>query len=187
MLAVMFANGGLDAVALHPESKAAKAEPVITPIAAESGASDEPTTWVRVNGIAQVTAGLRLAVGKLPRLSAVVLASAFVPTTLAGHRFWEEDDPAKRSGQTISFSEGRVDAWRAAARRSRHRGTTLGVVAPATSCRARERSDPRGSLAVHCRLTVARDPAGQLRRVERNEAPPTNGGASSREVQRFVQ
>jgi putative oxidoreductase len=54
-------------------------------------------------GFAQVTAGLTLALGKLPRLSAVVLAGSLVPTTLAGHRFWEEDDPAKRSAQTIQF------------------------------------------------------------------------------------
>jgi putative oxidoreductase len=102
MIAGMFVYGGLDA-ARHPESKAAKAEPVITPIAAELGASSEPTVWVRVNGVAQVSAGLTLALGKLPRLSAVVLAGSLVPTTLAGHRFWEEDDPAKRSAQTIQF------------------------------------------------------------------------------------
>jgi putative oxidoreductase len=102
MLAAMFVYGGLDAVR-HPESKAAKAEPVIAPIAAELGASDEPTHWVRLNGIAQMTAGLTLALGKLPRLSAVVLAGSLVPTTLAGHRFWEEDDLEKRSAQTIQF------------------------------------------------------------------------------------
>ncbi len=100
MLGAMFVYGGLDA-ARHPESKAAKAEPVIAPIAAELGA--EATDWVRCNGIAQVTAGLTLALGKLPRLSAVVLAGSLVPTTLAGHRFWEEDDAAKRSAQTIQF------------------------------------------------------------------------------------
>lgn len=98
----MFVYGGLDA-ARNPEPKAAKAEPVITPIAAELGASDEPPAWVRFNGIAEVSAGLTLALGNLPRLAAVVLAGSLVPTTLAGHRFWEENDPARRSAQTIQF------------------------------------------------------------------------------------
>jgi putative oxidoreductase len=102
MLAGMFVYGGVDAVR-HPESKAEKAEPVIAPIAAELGASEEPTDWVRFNGVAQVTAGLALALGRLPRVSALVLAGSLVPTTLAGHRFWEEDDPAKRTAQTIQF------------------------------------------------------------------------------------
>ena len=35
------------------------------------------------------------------RPAAVVLAATLVPTTLAGHRFWEEDDPAARRHQTI--------------------------------------------------------------------------------------
>lgn len=102
MLAGMFVYGGVDAVR-HPESKVEKAEPVIDQIAAGLGASDDPTGWVRFNGVAQVTAGLTLAVGKLPRVSALVLAVSLVPTTLAGHRFWDEDDPAKRAAQTIQF------------------------------------------------------------------------------------
>jgi putative oxidoreductase len=102
MLAGMFVYGGVDAVR-HPESKAEKAEPVIDQIAAEFGGSDDPADWVRFNGIAQVAAGLTLALGKLPRMSALVLAVSLVPTTLAGHRFWDEDDPAKRAAQTIQF------------------------------------------------------------------------------------
>jgi putative oxidoreductase len=102
MLAGVFVYAGFDA-ARHPDSKAATAEPVVVPIAEQLGASGEPADWVRFNGIVQVAAGLTLALGKLPRLSAVVLAGSLVPTTLAGHRFWDEDDPAKRSAQTIQF------------------------------------------------------------------------------------
>jgi len=32
-----------------------------------------------------------------------VLAATLVPTTAAGHRFWEEEDPAQRSNQRIHF------------------------------------------------------------------------------------
>ena len=48
-------------------------------------------------------AGLALATGRAPRLSASVLAVTLVPTTAAGHRFWEEQDPARRSAQRIHF------------------------------------------------------------------------------------
>jgi len=44
-----------------------------------------------------------LAVGVRPRLAAGALAFSVVPTTLGGHRFWEKDDPAERSQQTINF------------------------------------------------------------------------------------
>jgi uncharacterized membrane protein YphA (DoxX/SURF4 family) len=58
---------------------------------------------VRINGAAQVVAGATLALGWFPRLSALVLAGSLVPTTVAGHRFWEEDDPKAKSQQTIHF------------------------------------------------------------------------------------
>ena len=44
-----------------------------------------------------------LATGKAPRLSSFVLAVSLVPTTLGGHRFWEESDPQKKANQKIHF------------------------------------------------------------------------------------
>ena len=35
--------------------------------------------------------------------SALALAGSLVPTTLAGHRFWEEEDDAARAQQTFQF------------------------------------------------------------------------------------
>lgn len=63
----------------------------------------DPEVLTQVNGAVMVGAGLLLAVGKLPRLSAAALAATIVPTTLAGHRFWEVDDPEERSAQQIHF------------------------------------------------------------------------------------
>ncbi len=63
----------------------------------------DPATLVRINGGAQVLAGLALATGRVPRLSALVLAGSLVPTTYAGHPFWEEKDKATRSAQRIQF------------------------------------------------------------------------------------
>jgi multidrug efflux pump subunit AcrA (membrane-fusion protein) len=51
----------------------------------------------------QVLAGSLLAIGKFPRLSAAALAASLLPTTAAGHRFWESDDKQERSQQQIHF------------------------------------------------------------------------------------
>jgi putative oxidoreductase len=58
---------------------------------------------VRGNAIAQVVGGTLLALGRAPRLSALVLAGSLVPTTVAGHGFWAIDDPATRKLQWIQF------------------------------------------------------------------------------------
>src|SRR5512134_1156506 len=63
----------------------------------------DPAALVRLNAAAQVGAGLALATGRLPRLSSLVLAASLVPTTAAGHPFWDVDDPAQRSQQRIHF------------------------------------------------------------------------------------
>ena len=63
----------------------------------------DPATLVRINGAAQVLAGLALATGRAPRLSALVLTGSLLPTTYAGHPFWEEKDKAARAAQRIHF------------------------------------------------------------------------------------
>jgi putative oxidoreductase len=98
MLASIFVAGGLDA-ALHPEAKSPAAEKVLSTLNLPA----EHTDVVRANGIAQVAAAVLLATGRLPRLASLVLLGSLVPTTLAGHRFWEEDEPAARAGQRIHF------------------------------------------------------------------------------------
>jgi uncharacterized membrane protein YphA (DoxX/SURF4 family) len=44
-----------------------------------------------------------LATGRMPRLASWALASTMVPTTVGGHRFWEESDPQARQNQQIHF------------------------------------------------------------------------------------
>jgi uncharacterized membrane protein YphA (DoxX/SURF4 family) len=102
MLASMFVVGGLDALT-NPEPKAAKAEDVAPPIARKLGLPDDTATLVRINGAVQVGAATLLALGRLPRLCAAMLAATLVPTTLAGHRFWEEGDGAARANQRTHF------------------------------------------------------------------------------------
>jgi len=58
---------------------------------------------VRANAAVQAAAGAALAVGVLPRVSAVALIGSLVPTTMAGHAFWKVDDPAARKQQQVQF------------------------------------------------------------------------------------
>lgn len=58
---------------------------------------------VQVNAGVQTVAGATLALGILPRLSAITLIGSLVPTTLAGHAFWDIEDPGQRAAQQIQF------------------------------------------------------------------------------------
>ena len=66
---------------------------------------DDPTTLVRLNAAAQVGAGLMLATGRMPRVAAGELAGTLVPTTVIGHPFWTEDEPAARRQQRMQFAK----------------------------------------------------------------------------------
>ncbi len=48
-------------------------------------------------------AGSLLAMGKFPRLAALAIAATLVPTTLAGHRFWEADKEEDQAQQRMHF------------------------------------------------------------------------------------
>jgi uncharacterized membrane protein YphA (DoxX/SURF4 family) len=63
----------------------------------------DPQTVTRTVAGAQIGAGALLTLGRFPRLSSMLLAGSLVPTTLAGHRFWEEKDPEERYRQRGNF------------------------------------------------------------------------------------
>jgi putative oxidoreductase len=103
MLAGVFIAGGMD-VLRNPEPRANVVKPVVEKIAAVvSFAPSDPTTAVKLNAMVHVGAGGMLAAGILPRLAALALATSMVPTTLAGHGFWEVEDPAQRARQRTQF------------------------------------------------------------------------------------
>jgi putative oxidoreductase len=103
MLASVFVWGGVEALR-HPEPKAPAADRVGPAIAQKIPyLPDDPESLVKLNAAVQVGAGSLLALGRFPRLSALLLAVSLVPTTLAGHRFWEEDDPQERYRQRGNF------------------------------------------------------------------------------------
>jgi putative oxidoreductase len=103
MLASMFVTGGLHSLR-SPKDVAPAAEPVVRPVADRVNALPDGTEHlVRINGAVQVAGGIMLGLGRCPRLAALAVAATLVPTTLAAHRFWEEDDPAARAQQRIHF------------------------------------------------------------------------------------
>src|SRR3954463_5144872 len=102
MLAAMFVTGGVDSLR-HPESKVPTAESVAPKVADAIGVSTDTVTLVKVNGAVMAGAGALLALGKLPRLAALALAGTLVPTTIAGHRFWDETEERARAMQRIQF------------------------------------------------------------------------------------
>ena len=102
MLASMFIFGGASALK-SPGRRAEKAQPVADAIATATDVHIDGATLVRANAAVHLAAGLGLATGRLPRLSALALAATMPPTTAAGHQFWNETDPAQRTNQTIHF------------------------------------------------------------------------------------
>lgn len=58
---------------------------------------------VKVNGVAQIGLSSTMALGIAPRLSALGLIGSLVPTTLAGHAFWEQDDAGEKKNQALQF------------------------------------------------------------------------------------
>ncbi len=111
LLAAIFISGGLDQL-LRPEGKAEPAQPIVNktapaldqvreklPVAPPTDAN----TWVQVDGAVKLGAGALLALGRVPRLAAAALAASLVPTTIAGHPFWEMKDKSERTAQQIHF------------------------------------------------------------------------------------
>lgn len=109
LLASMFVVGGVNALKNAP-ALAARAKPTadrLRPLWEKAVPAvklpEDTVTLVRINGAAQVVAGLALARGRAPRLSSTILAASLVPSTVAGHQFWNESDPDARTDQQIHF------------------------------------------------------------------------------------
>ena len=93
LTAGMFISGGWDAFR-EPGGRAKAPAKIGLP---------ESAALVRANGLGMAAAGAAMAVGIKPRLAAVALAGMLVPTTLAAHRFWEQEEEQGRRMQQIQF------------------------------------------------------------------------------------
>jgi putative oxidoreductase len=109
MLASTFVFGGIQALrntpALAEASKPVNDEirDLADKVAPQVNVPTDDKTLVRINAGVHIVAGLGLATGRAPRLCALALAGTVVPTTIAGHPFWEEKDKAARTQQMTHF------------------------------------------------------------------------------------
>ncbi len=151
LLASTFVVGGVNALKNAPQlaTRASTVSDRVVPFLKRTAPGlpvpEDPVTQVRLNAAVQLGAAAALATGRLPRLSGSVLAVSLVPTTVAGHPFWREQDPDQKKAQRLQFfknasvlgglllasvdTEGRPGmAWRArhAARAARREARHLG-------------------------------------------------------------
>ncbi|SOD71022.1 uncharacterized membrane protein YphA (DoxX/SURF4 family) [Jatrophihabitans sp. GAS493] len=102
LLASVFVVGGIDAIR-HPAGKAPSAEKVTGRLVSQLPGVTSTEQLVRLDGVAKVVGGIALGTGTFPRLASLVLVGSMVPTTVAGHAFWDEQDPSKRAAQRLQF------------------------------------------------------------------------------------
>ncbi|MDG4806873.1 DoxX family protein [Micromonospora sp. WMMD1120] len=90
----------------NPGRLTAAAQPVTDKVApmlkkAHPNFPTETEKLVRLNAAVQAGAGLMLATGRFSRPAALVLAGTLVPVTIAGHPFWNNDDPVAKNNNQI--------------------------------------------------------------------------------------
>ncbi|WP_020499352.1 DoxX family membrane protein [Sciscionella marina] len=106
LLAWVFVSGGIDTLR-HPAGRVELARPLLDKTIGDRSlpVPTDPETLVKIDALVKTGAGLALGFGKCPRLAALLLAASLVPTTLAGHSYWEHDDEASRATHRIHFDK----------------------------------------------------------------------------------
>ncbi len=104
LLASTFIQGGIETLR-NPEPRMARAEKLDIPSKPGMAKLNITSTEqaVKVNAAVQIVAGSLLSLNRFPRVASLALAGSIIPTTLAGHRFWEEQDPTRKVGQQAHF------------------------------------------------------------------------------------
>jgi putative oxidoreductase len=92
-LAWIFISGGASVFA-NPDGRASKVAAAGIPKARQS---------TILNSFVMIVAGSLLGLDIAPKLSALALVGSLIPTTLVGHPFWNEENPANRAGQHAHF------------------------------------------------------------------------------------
>lgn len=110
MLATVFVVSGINTLR-SPDKNVKAATPLIESAVEKFGDSlpeqvpTDPETVVRLDAVLKIVAGVGLAVGWFPRLCALVLAVNMVPTTVAGHAYWEHEEPTARAANRAHFQK----------------------------------------------------------------------------------
>jgi uncharacterized membrane protein YphA (DoxX/SURF4 family) len=104
LLATIFVYGGLDALK-SPEVKAPKAEGLLAPVIENVPGVETAEQVVKIDAAMKIAGGVALALGIFPKFAATVLAASLVPTTIAGHDYWNQDDPQAQAAQKIQVAK----------------------------------------------------------------------------------
>ncbi|HST83593.1 MAG TPA: hypothetical protein VLL08_17815 [Kineosporiaceae bacterium] len=195
LLATPLIQTGLDA-ARHPGPQAELARPVLDRVSGPLKLPQDQIMVVRAAGGITVAAGLLLAVGKLPRLSAlaIVLAAPAVQNT---QPFWKEKDPELRRAQRTTFlknlgllggtllaavdTEGRPGlAWRG--RRAGHVAADAARDAgAATALSVREVKKSARKSAKDARKSVQKTQKKALKQASKQTAKASKAAGKARE------
>ncbi|GLY27933.1 DoxX family membrane protein [Kineosporia sp. NBRC 101731] len=101
LLAAPLIQSGVE-VARHPASHAEAAKPVLNQVSGPLRLPNDPVMVVRSAGAVTAVAGSLLAVGRLPRLSALAIV-ATAPVVQPIEPFWKEKDPTLRREKQATF------------------------------------------------------------------------------------
>jgi putative oxidoreductase len=102
-LAASFISGGIDQIR-NPQPKVGPASPIAKPIADRvPQLPSDPESLVKLDGAIKIVGGLGMVFGPFARPAALLLAGSLIPTTLAGHRFWETTDPEQKVSDRVEF------------------------------------------------------------------------------------
>lgn len=106
LMSTIYIYGGVNALR-HAEGHAKQADPFLSKISGQLPAAlpKDSVALVRLDAAVKIGAGAALATGRVPRIAALLLAGSLVPTTLAGHPFWEVDDAQAKSMQKVQFAK----------------------------------------------------------------------------------
>ncbi|OEV05640.1 DoxX family protein, partial [Streptomyces oceani] len=108
MLGATFVFGGINALR-YCEQHAQAAEPLLDRTLRKQseklpeGTPTDAESLIRIDAAVKIVAGTALALGAFPRVSAALLIGSLVPTTAAGHPFWEQEDSAARQQELAHF------------------------------------------------------------------------------------
>jgi uncharacterized membrane protein YphA (DoxX/SURF4 family) len=108
LLAAIFVSGGIETLR-NPKPRIQAAEPLLDKTVGQvrgklpAQLPTDPESLVKLDAAVKIGAGIALGLGRFPRLAALLLAGSLVPTTAAGHRFWEYEDPQERAAHQIHF------------------------------------------------------------------------------------
>ncbi|AVL99892.1 DoxX family protein [Gordonia iterans] len=91
------------ASASAPGPRVEMAAPLLDKVRAVVPLPVDDAVLVRASGGAMVVGGTMVASSLATRSGAALVAATLVPTTLAGHAFWKETDPAARTQMRTQF------------------------------------------------------------------------------------